>query len=206
MSRYLPLLILITISLQGCGTLSPDECQTADWYTMGYQDGLQGRVSRPVEDHHKACAKHDVAVQIARYTQGRDDGLKQFCSPRNGFRLGSEGAHYNGVCPAGAEQGFLPAYEQGKENYDAELQIRRLGEILQVNTSELQNLTASIQRKELEMVAYDTTPKRRALLLLELQDLQEMMAMVETEIKGIDAALEEEDRHLQNLRDIRMAY
>ena len=201
MSRYLPLLIIIAVSLQGCSTLSRDECQTMDWYTIGYQDGLQGRVSRPVADHHKACAKRDAAVQIARYSQGRDDGLKQFCSPDNGFRLGSKGANYNGVCLAGAEQEFLPAYEQGKENYDTEMQIRRLGEILQVNTSELRNLTASVQRKELEMVAYDTTPKRRADLLLEMRDLQETVAMVETEINGIEAALEEENRHLQNLRE-----
>jgi len=199
MSKYLPLLIVITISLQGCATQSLDECQTADWYTLGYQDGLQGRVSRAVADHHEACAKRDVAMQIARYTQGRDDGLKQFCSPRNGFRLGLTGGHYNSVCLADAEQEFLPAYEQGKEMFESELQIRRLGEILQVNTSELRKLTVSVQRKELEMVGYDTTPKRRADLLLETRDLRETVAMVETEIEGIEAALEEENRHLQNL-------
>jgi hypothetical protein len=201
MSRYLPLLIIITVSLQGCATVSRDECQTGDGYTIGYQDGLQGRVSRPVAEHHKACASGDIAARIAGYTQGRDDGLKQFCSPGNGFRLGLKGAHYNGACLADAEQEFLPAYEQGKEVFDSERQIRRLGEILQVNTSELHNLTVSVRQKELEMVAYDTTPKRRADLLSEMRDLQETVAMVETEINGIEAALAEENRHLQNLRE-----
>ena len=201
MWRTLPLLVIVAVSLQGCATQSPDECQTADWYTLGYQDGLQGRVSRPVADPLEACAKRDVAVQVARYSQGRGHGLKKFCSPRNGFRLGLKGAHYHGVCLADAEQEFLPAYEQGKEMFESELQIRRLGEILQVNTSELQNLTASVQQKELEMVAYDTTPKRRADLLLEMRDLQETVAMVETEINAIEAALEEESRHLKNLRE-----
>jgi len=200
MWRTLPLLVIVTISLQGCGTLSPDECQTADWYTIGYQDGLQGRVSRPVAEQPEACAKRDVTARVTRYTQGRDHGLKQFCSPRNGFRLGLEGLPYNGVCLAGAEQEFLPAYEQGKEIFDSELQIRRLGEILQVNTSELRNLAVSVQQIEVEMVVPDTTPKRRADLLLEMSDLQETVAMVETEISGIEAALEEESRHLQNLR------
>ncbi|MGB5409292.1 MAG: DUF2799 domain-containing protein [Thiogranum sp.] len=200
MSRYLPLLIIITVSLQGCGTLSRDECQSADWYTIGYQDGLQGRVSRPVAEHHEACARRDVAAQVVRYTEGRADGLKQFCSPRNGFRLGLEGVHYSGACPAGAEQEFLPAYAQGKEIFESELQIRRLGEILQVNTTELRNLTVSVQQKEVEMLAQDTTPKRRADLISEMSDLQETVAMVETEISGIEAALDEESRHLQNLR------
>jgi len=201
MSRYLPLLIIITVSLQGCGTLSRDECQSADWYTIGYQDGLQGRVSRSVAaEHHEACARRDVAAQVAGYSEGRADGLKQFCSPRNGFGLGLQGARYNGVCLADAELEFLTAYEQGKEIFESELQIRRLGEILQVNTSELQNLTVSVQQKEIELVAHDTMPKRRAVLLSEMSDLQETVAMVETEISGIEVALEKESRHLQNLR------
>jgi hypothetical protein len=200
MWRTLPLLVIVTISLQGCGTLSPDECQTADWYTTGYQDGLQGRVSRSVAEHHESCAKRDVAARVASYSQGRDHGLKQFCSPRNGFRLGLEGLPYNGVCPAGAEREFLPAYGQGKEIFDAELQVRRLGEILRVNTSERRNLAVSVQQKEVELAAPDTTPKRRADLLLEMSDLQATVAMVETEISGIEAALAEESRQLQNLR------
>ena len=200
MSRYLPLLIIITVSLQGCATQPQDECQTADWYTIGYQDGLQGRVARPVAAHHEACARHDATAQLAGYTLGRDDGLKQFCSPRNGFGLGLQGARYNGVCLADAELEFLTAYEQGKEIFESELQIRRLGEILQVNASELQNLTVSVQQREIELLAHDTRPKRRAVLLSEMSDLRETVAMVETEISGIEVALEKESRHLQNLR------
>jgi hypothetical protein len=197
MSRYLPLFIITMAGLQGCGSLPRDECQTADWYTIGYQDGRQGR---PETDRLAICAKRDMPAQIASYNQGRGDGLKQFCSPRNGFRLGLEGAQYNSACPAGAEQQFLPAYEQGKEIFDAELQIRRLREILHVNTHELRNLTVTVQQKEAEMAAQNTTEERRADLLLEVSDLQETLAMVETEISGIEAALEEESRRLQNLR------
>jgi len=200
MSRYLPLLVIITVSLQGCATQFQDECQTADWYTIGYQDGLQGLVARPVVEHHQACARQDATAQLAGYTQGRDDGLKQFCSPRNGFGLGLQGARYNGVCLADAEPEFLAAYEQGKEIFESELQVRRLGEILQVNASELRNLAVSVQQKEMELVAHDTTPKRRAALLSEMSDLRETVAMVETEISGIEVALEKESRHLQNLR------
>jgi len=198
MSRYLPLFFIIMASLQGCGSLPRDECQTADWYTIGYQDGLHGRSEA---DLQAVCAERDRATQTARYTQGRDDGLKRFCSPRNGFRLGLEGAKYNNsACLTGAEQAFLPAYEQGKEIFDSELQIRRLREILQVNTSELRNLAVSVQQKEAEIAAQDTAPKRRADLLLEMSDLQETVAMVENEINGIEAALEDESRRLQNFR------
>ena len=200
MSRYLLLAIIIAVNLQGCSTLSRDDCQTVDGYTAGYQDGLQGRKSRPVVDHQQACAKPGITAQLARYTQGRDDGLKQFCSPGNGFSLGLKGAAYNGACLVDAEREFLPAYQQGKEIFESELQLRRLGEILQINTSELENLTASVQQKEVELAAHDATPRRRALLLLEVRDLQETVAMVETEISGIEAALEEQDRHLRELK------
>ena len=202
MSRILLLFIITVVSLQGCGTLSPDECQTMDGYSVGLQDGLQGRTARPVEDFHKACAKpHDVTAQIAEYGRGRGQGLKQFCSARNGFQLGSKGVHYNGVCPGDAQQEFLAAYKQGKEIFDSELQIRRLAEILHVNRSQLRTLTATAQRKEAEIAAHDTASKRRAVLLAEMSDLQQTVAMVETEISGIEAALEEENRHLQNLTE-----
>jgi hypothetical protein len=201
MSKYLPLSILIAVSLQGCATLFQDECETLDWYGIGYQDGLQGQLPRSVAEYHQACAERDVTPELARYTQGRDQGLKQFCRPGNGFRLGLRGAHYNGACLAEAEEAFLPAYEQGKEILASEVQIRRLDEILRVNTSELNNLTASVQRKEVELIAHDTDPKRRALLLLEMHDLQETVTMVENEIDGIETALEEEGRHLQHLRE-----
>lgn len=203
MSKYLPLSIFVAVSLQGCATLFQDECQKLDWYKIGYEDGLLGHIPRSVAEHHEACAGRDVTAELSRYTEGRDHGLQQFCSPANGFRLGLEGAHYNGACQVAAEQKFLPAYEQGKQILDSQVQIRRLQEILQVNTSELDNLTATVQQKEVEFVAHDTTPKRRALLLLEMRDLRETVTMVKKEINGIETALEEEDRHLQALRENR---
>lgn len=191
----------MAITVQGCGTLSVDECQSPDWYAIGHQDGLQGRTPRPVSDYFRACARQDAAIQIATYKQGRDDGLRRFCRPRNGFSLGLQGARYNSACPVDAEPDFLAAYEQGKEIFEAELQIRRLEEILQVNTSELENLTATLKQKKSEVVAYDTLPERRISLLEEMHDLQQTLALVVTEIRGIEAALEQEDRHLQALRN-----
>ena len=200
MSRYLPLLIILAVSLQGCGTLLRNECKSLDWYAIGHQDGLQGLMPRPVSDYYRACARQDATVQIAAYKQGHNQGLRQFCRLRNGFSLGLQGAHYNGNCPVDAEGEFLSAYEQGKAIFESELQIRRLEEILQVNQSEFENLIVSLKEKKTEIVAKDIRPERRASLLEEMHELQQTLALVVTEIKGIEVALEEEYRHLQELR------
>ena len=198
MLRYLPVLIIV-LSLHGCATPSRESCQATAWYDAGYHDGLEGRVSRSVAAQSEACASSGASSPRAMYDQGRDEGLKHFCTPRVGLGLGMEGTHYEGVCPADAEQDFLLAYERGRAILASQLQVRRLKEILQVNTSELQNLTVSVQQKETELLSLATGQTRRGVLLLEVSDLRATLAMVEEEISGIEMALEEENRRLEKL-------
>ncbi len=200
MPRYLAPLILL-LSLKGCATAPRDACQTTVWYDAGYHDGLRGHVSRSVAAQSEVCASDGESSPLASYEQGRSAGLKHFCTHRNGFSLGLEGGDYNGVCPVDAEQDFVSAYEQGKAIFAAEMQVRRLEEILQVNTSELHNLTVSVQEKETELLSPGTTRTRRGVLLLEVSDLRATLAMVENEISGIQTALAEQNGRLKKLRE-----
>jgi hypothetical protein len=200
MSRHLSFLCIVIVGLQGCASLSQDECLTADWHTIGYEDGLNGRQPVRIADHRKSCAKHGVAPDLARYEQGRQAGLKQYCVPQKGFNLGVSGQRYNGVCPADAEPGFLQAYSEGKQIYEVKTQIRRLDEILRVNESELASLKESMREKQTELVMQGTTPRRRAILLLELKELHDTVQMVEAEIIEIEEARRQENNHLASLK------
>ena len=140
MSRYLVLIIISSLGLQGCATLSQDECKSADWYTIGYEDGLRGHTPVRISDHRKACAGHGVSPDLARYTLGREAGLEWYCQPRNGFRFGLKGQAYTGVCPAPSEPAFLQAWSAGKEIHTAEYEVRRLDRILGVNQDQLDSL------------------------------------------------------------------
>ncbi len=82
----------LVLALQGCASLSKDECVTADWYSIGYEDGLHGKQADQIANHRKSCAKHGVTADLALYNEGRDAGLERFCEPRNGYRLGRAGS------------------------------------------------------------------------------------------------------------------
>ena len=70
--------LLVGLLLSGCATLDKDECAAADWYAIGLEDGARGRAVERLGDHRRACAKHKVVPDPARYVAGRNEGLKSF--------------------------------------------------------------------------------------------------------------------------------
>ncbi len=47
-------LLLLTTLLAACSSMSPQECQTANWQSVGYSDGQNGVSSNRVSDYVKA--------------------------------------------------------------------------------------------------------------------------------------------------------
>ncbi len=114
---YRSILAISTLALLGgCASMSADECQTADWRTIGHEDGLKGSTGR-LGDHRKACAKAGVTPDLDAYESGRASGLRQFCVPAKGYEAGSSGYSYNGVCPSDLESAFVEAVEDGRIMY-----------------------------------------------------------------------------------------
>ena len=93
-------MLAILMVLAGCASLGKEECLNADWRTIGYEDGTRGYSGSRIASHRKACAKHGVTPDLDQYEEGRLLGLREYCTPRNGYRLGTMGKGYNGVCPS----------------------------------------------------------------------------------------------------------
>ena len=115
---------LFFLILVGCASLDKDECRQADWYGVGLEDGARGRPVERLGDHRRACAKHNVTPDTARYVAGRNDGLKSFCTYARGFSEGRAGHAYAAVCPEAST--FVAGYQRGRELYDLN---RRLDEV-----------------------------------------------------------------------------
>ena len=98
----------------GCASLSQNECQHADWHSIGYEDGARGYPAARVGSHRKACAEYGVTPDFEQYEMGRLDGLREFCRPVKGYRLGANGRTYPDVCPRDLERPFRRAYRDGK--------------------------------------------------------------------------------------------
>ena len=82
-------LLIGVITLTGCASMSVDECKTADWRMIGYEDGITGRSALQLKEHRKACAEHGIAPNLDVYLTGHEQGLMVYCRPVKAFDLGA---------------------------------------------------------------------------------------------------------------------
>ncbi|MDE0095331.1 MAG: DUF2799 domain-containing protein [Gammaproteobacteria bacterium] len=108
------------VAISGCVAMSEEECRSADWRTVGYEDGARG-IQR-ISDYRQACAKAGVVPDLDAYLHGLDEGLAVYCRPARGYRTGRSGRLYGGVCPEDLEPGFLDAYSVGRRVHAAEVE------------------------------------------------------------------------------------
>jgi len=68
------LFAVILLTLAGCAGMDANECRGADWYQLGYRDGLFG-LQRRDESYSYLCSQHSVTVDRASYAKGWQEGL-----------------------------------------------------------------------------------------------------------------------------------
>ena len=102
------------LALGSCATMSEDQCLAGAWGEVGLADGRAGYGEDRLASHAEACAKVGVVPDEAVYFAAREEGLRSYCVPANGFRVGRDGSSYAGVCPASVEGPFLSAYRDGQ--------------------------------------------------------------------------------------------
>jgi hypothetical protein len=194
-------LLAVVVLTGGCASgLSKDECRTADWGTIGYEDGVQGRPESMISSHRQSCAKHDVSFDLAAYQSGRDRGLVQYCEPRNGYRQGRSGRAYAGVCPGHLEGGFLDAYAEGRALYDAESDLRRTERLLEARHRRLHEIEIAMRDTGLDLVQPGLTTEQRIVLLDDLRRLEAERAAINDEMPELEADLDRQARRLERLQ------
>lgn len=123
-------LITAAATMAGCatlgGSLSATQCQQSNWQAIGYQDGLMGRDSNYIQKHIKQCAKSNASPNQQLWQQGREQGLKRYCTPLRAYQLGREGYTYNDVCPPSMTLDLLKAHDEGYINYQREQTLNQL--------------------------------------------------------------------------------
>lgn len=143
MSRLLSAfaLLLISLFLASCQTLSKDECIAADWRVIGEQDGAAGHdPGQQFGRHVKACEKAGVVPDQTLWNQGFQQGILQFCTPLRGLSHGQSGGAYNKVCPPELESAFLDGYQLGNAEYRAQQEIRNLENRIRANDREIDKI------------------------------------------------------------------
>jgi hypothetical protein len=180
--------LLTATLLSGCATgMSKDECALADWQTIGYEDGLRGFPAERIGAHRVACAKHQVTPNLAAYTAGRERGLREYCQPKNGFRVGLQGGGYANVCSGPTETAFVDGYRYGRQIHDARAELRSTHARLRGAREGLAHTNAAMASVTTELVLPSVPTERRTWLATELVRLTQERAELVSRIDQLAA-------------------
>ncbi len=101
------------VLMSGCETMSPKECQAANWSDVGMRDGVNGERLTMLDERVKDCAKAGTPVDTRAYLGGRERGLQSYCRLDNAATLGLNGSAYHGVCPGAIDAEFRRRHQTG---------------------------------------------------------------------------------------------
>jgi hypothetical protein len=168
-----------------CATLNKDECQTANWEVIGYEDGTRGYNADRIGQHREACSKHGVAPDLAAYAAGRDKGLRVYCTPQNGYRIGQKTTVYRDVCPEDLRADFRKAFEYGGQILAHQREISRYQTDIRKYQDTLQEIEQEIALNEALIIKGAKGPAERARLIERNRELQ---AYINEDRERIDRA------------------
>lgn len=188
------------LAIGGCASMSESECRASDWRTVGYEDGVAGYSGNRIGEHRKACAEHGITPDLAEYQLGRDQGLREFCKPQNGFRIGTRGVSYNGVCPAELDQTFLDAYHSGRQLYTLRARVDSAAQQISSMRSELDRIDSELANVAVQILDTSLTKERRAQLLLDSKRMAERKGELKARIPQLEHDLIEYRHELDEYR------
>ena len=196
------LILSLGLLAGGCASMNEDECRVADWHAIGYEDGVRGASAAHIGERREACAEHGITPDFAAYQKGREEGLREFCTPASGYRLGRNGRSVSAVCPADLSAEFRDAYKSGREIHEAAVVVGTTQSKLRHKKQELAEVRSSLTTKAGELISPSTDTERRITLLVEIQDLTSRKGRLEGEINRLAVEL---DRHREKLATLEHA-
>lgn len=137
--KYLKIIAMIAslVLLNGCETLSKQECLSGSWYELGMKDGRSGKTLDLLGRHQHACVEYGVQVNESEYRAGRTQGLSSYCQPGNAFDSGLRGERYQGVCPRDIDAVFERYNDAAYQVYQQRERVKSLDNSLMSKESSL---------------------------------------------------------------------
>jgi hypothetical protein len=191
---------MLLFALSGCATMDREECLTVDWRTVGYEDGVAGYSGDRIGAHRKACAKHGVTTDLVAYQAGRQEGLREYCVPANGFRLGSQGGDYSGMCPSDLDPAFSDAFETGRQLHTLESRLANVNYELDAKRNSLRHAESDIVTRSARAISNEATGEERAQAVVDVKQLGERVGRLKSEIRQLEEERVHCERDLQDYR------
>lgn len=190
---------VMLLLVQGCATLDRDQCRVADWHLIGYQDGVQGKPAGVIGTYREDCAKHGVTPDLAAWRAGRAEGLKEYCTPANAYRLGRAGNGYPVVCPEPAGAGMQAAYDDGRAIYLARSEVKDTHNRIHHREQRIETLEKEKRDKLADLVSNGLNKEQRVLLLYEIHGIDVEIDDLAGEIDALEHDLHVQQAYLDSL-------
>jgi hypothetical protein len=164
--RTLRTLIMVTLAilLCSCSSISREECEIGDWYSIGVNDGKSGADMKQFNKYQKECAAHGVRADFSPYQQGYQQGLVFYCDFAHGEEHGRSGASYNTACSGNLEMQFRLGYQKGKRWHQAKSAVDNLRFELDQRYHQIQQNRDQIYANNQRLVQEQNADARAALL------------------------------------------
>jgi hypothetical protein len=109
--------VLCLGALAACASqpkLSQEQCASADWQAIGYQDGQAGQAMTALNDEIIACKAYGIEPDLEAYAAGRSEGLALYCRPEVVLDATIQGVGDPFVCEPFDDQ-LRTAFDMGRE-------------------------------------------------------------------------------------------
>lgn len=197
---HVAMLIGAVAALAGCSSMSEKECLATDWRTVGYEDGVAGYAGDRIGEYREQCSEHGVTPSLSEYQAGREQGLREFCKPLNGFRVGARGGAYNGVCPAEADGAFLDAYQSGRQLYSLRARVNSTANAIQSAQAEIERIDQDLVSVGARIIDSSTTTEQRAQLVVDSKHMAERRGELRARLPSLQNDLAASRRELDDYR------
>lgn len=148
-SRFFISLIVLGLVSACAGKQEKASCEQRDWYETGRRDGSQGATLDRLVNYKKECGSQFNSFSETIYTNGRNSGLVEYCSPENSYELGRMGIAYLYVCPSITESEFLAGYRRGQDARKLEIENQKLDAEIDTLLSRLNSEQSTYARREI---------------------------------------------------------
>lgn len=192
--------------LNGCATLSEEQCLAGDWYGIGIGDGQNGYAFGRLEDHNEACQSHGVIPDAGQYERGRQQGLLSYCTPQVGFREGREGDGYAGVCPAHLERDFQAGYSDGRLVHAAQQAHNTAYNDYNAHRQSAANIETQIRNEEASLDNPDLTDEQRRTIRDRIRRLRDDRERALDQARDAEWRMRDTEREVNALRARFSAY
>lgn len=148
-ARRLAAVLMATLLVAGCESMSEDQCRRADWLQRGERDGQQGQPLDRIDAHREACAKAGVIPDAVRWEQGWRRGVVSYCTPRSAWHEGARNQSYQGACRELDEATFLRWHRLGTDVHKARSQRDAIQRDIDRAEAQLKKAEKEDERKQL---------------------------------------------------------